>query len=261
MNRSKPRAVTLHALAGALALGLAQPAFAADAPETAALSTQIAQMDATTAAPAVVSRMSTDFSGFAGSTANAEALVTGLRSGSTITLTALDPAGKPVTTTIAPPTANMGYGNVYTSLALAKQQLAALGIVNPTPQQIEAALLGGTVVTAGGQSTTLTGVLQLRSQGMGWGQIAQTLGTRLGPVISGMRSANAQASVTTPAPAVPAAASAAPGRGIVTGAGTSPAGAGTGNAYGRGIVSGSGAASGASGSRAGGQGKAFGKGG
>lgn len=249
MDRCK--AIVFHALAGALALLLAQPALAADAPEAATLDAQIARMDRS--APAVLGRISSDFSDFAGSPANAEALVAGLRSGSAITLVSLDPKGVPVSTRIAPPTGNMGYGNVYTSLALAKQQLAALGITNPTPQQIEAALTGGTVTAAGGQATALTGVLQLRAQGMGWGQIAQSLGFKLGPVISGMRSASAP-------PAAPTAATgqgSMAGRGIVTGAGTSPAGAGQGNASGRGIVSGAGQ----SGSHGGGQGKSAGKGG
>lgn len=253
MDRCK--AVVFRALAGALALQLAQPDLAADAPETATLDAQITRMNRS--APAVVGRISADFSEFAGSPANAEALVAGLRSGSAITLVSLDPKGVPVSTTITPPTGNMGYGNVYTSLALAKQQLAALGITNPTPQQIEAALTGGTVTAAGGQATALTGVLQLRSQGLGWGQIAQSLGFKLGPVISGMRSASAHASAPPAAPAAATGQGSMAGRGIVTGAGTSPAGAGQGNAHGRGIVSGAGQ----SGSQGSGQGKSAGKGG
>jgi hypothetical protein len=33
----------------------------------------------------------------------------------------------------------MGYGNVYISPALAKQQLSTMGITQPTPQQLQAA--------------------------------------------------------------------------------------------------------------------------
>ena len=87
----------------------------------------------------------------------------------------------------------MGYGNVYISLALAKQQLGAMGITDPTPQQLQAALTGGTITQTTATGTTATnmqGILTLRSQHMGWGQIAQKLGYKLGPVISGMKSAN-----------------------------------------------------------------------
>ena len=36
----------------------------------------------------------------------------------------------------------------------------------------------------------------MRSQGMGWGQIAQKQGTKLGPVISGLKNANQQMTTT-----------------------------------------------------------------
>ena len=274
-------------------------ALAAESGETTALTTQTKQMDSlvSTRGEANVSgRISSDFSAFAGSTANADALVAGLRNGTAITLTTTGPKVVTTSTTFTPPTGKMGYGNVYTSLALAKAQLAGLGITEPTAQQLQAALNGGTVTTSTGQTTTLTGVLQMRAQGMGWGQIAHSLGTKLGPVISGMKSANAHmtspaatgtgsatASTTAGASALAGSKSGivtgagggvdtsgaggagtgqgnAYGRGIVTGAGSSAAGAGQGNAYGRGIVSGSGAAVGQAGAGAAGQGKAGGKG-
>ena len=270
-------------------------ALAAESSETAALTTQTTQMDtlASTRGEANVSgKISSDFSAFSGSTANSDALVTGLRNGTAITLTTIDSKGT-TSTTFTPPTGKMGYGNVYISLALAKQQLAGLGITEPTAQQLQAALNGGTVTSSTGQTTTLTGVLQMRAQGMGWGQIAHSLGTKLGPVISGMRSANAQVTSpaasgtggTTTATTTGAGASAgsksgivtgagdqagaggpsaghgnAYGHGIVTGAGNSAAGAGQGNAYGRGIVTGSGAAAGQAGAGSGTPGKAGGKG-
>jgi hypothetical protein len=61
-------------------------------------------------------------------------------------------------------------------MTLANRNLAAAGITNPTPLQTEAALMGGTVTNAQGQSTEMPGVLQLRSQGMGWGRIANATG-------------------------------------------------------------------------------------
>ena len=168
----------------------------------------------------------------------------------------------------------MGHGNVYISLALAKEQLAAAGITRPTAEQLQASLMGGTVTTSTGK-TTLDGVLEMRSQNMGWGQIAQSLGFKLGPVISGMKSANAKLSALPATSTTGTTATAS--RGIVTGAGGAsgkPAtgssrgivtgtggavGSGNGNAYGRGIVSAGGAAAGASGVKAGGNGKALGK--
>jgi hypothetical protein len=70
----------------------------------------------------------------------------------------------------------MGKGEVDRALTLANRDLASAGITDPTPQQTEAALMGGTVTNAQGQSTELAGVLQLRNQGMGWGRIAHTIG-------------------------------------------------------------------------------------
>ena len=243
---------------------------AADTGEST-LTTQTRQMDSltTTRGETTVSgKISADFSAFAGSTANSDALVTGLRNGTVVTLTSTDPKGVTTSTTFTPPTGKMGFGNVYTSLALAKQQLAGLGITQPTAQQLQAALVGGTVTTASGQSTTLTGVLQMRSQGMGWGQIANSLGTKLGPVISGMKSANtkitSQSTATTggTSSATTAGASASRGSksGIVTGAGTAGSGTGQGHSYGRGIVTGGGAAAGQAGAGSAGHGKALGKG-
>ncbi len=260
MSRSLYRTATILLCAGAL---VAASAAAQTGGDAQALDTQTQQMDslATTRGSATVSgRISSDFSAFAGSTANADSLVSGLRSGSAITLTSTDAQGATTSTTFTPPTGQMGYGNVYTSLALAKQQLAALGVTDPTAQQIQAALVGGTVTGANGQTTTLTGVLTLRAQGMGWGQIAQSMGTKLGPVVSGMKSANTRiaAQPTGGSTAGTQAASDAGqgnahGRGVVTGAGA-PAAQGQGRAYGRGIVTGAGTAAGA------GHGNAYGRG-
>lgn len=292
MRRNRTSVVNALLLAGVICMGGAG-ALAADSSDSA-LATQASTMNTLTATRgdgAVSGKISSDFATFAGSPANAEALVTGLRGGTAITLSSTDAKGVTSSTTFTPPTGKMGYGNVYTSLALAKQQLAGLGITNPTAQQIEAALVGGTVTSSSGQTTRLTGILQLRSQGMGWGQIANSLGYKLGPVISSMRSANAhvaKAPVTVGGTATTTGAGTSPapksgivtgagtattgtgagasghgnayGRGIVTGAGTpAGAGAGHGNAYGKGIVSGAGAAGGQGAAGAGGQGKGVGK--
>lgn len=154
------------------------------------LTTQATQMDSYAASrgqTAVTGRTAADFSSFYGQD-NAQALAGGLRSGTEIHL-----AGG---VSFTPPTGSMGNGNVYISMALAKQQLTAAGITQPTAEQIQAAMTGGTVQGPNG-SVTFQGVLQMRASGMGWGQIAQAMGTKLGPVISGMKSANAALSATS----------------------------------------------------------------
>src|SRR5688572_19037917 len=114
---------------------------------------------------------------FAGSDRNARELVEGLRNDSQIDLTK---GGK--TTSFKPATDKMGYGNVDLALGLAKASLADHGIHNPTPEQIKAALNGGTITTKSGQRVTLSGVLKLRASGMGWGQVAHKLGVQVGDV-------------------------------------------------------------------------------
>jgi hypothetical protein len=236
----------------------------------------------------VESRLASSFSTFAGSDDNARNLVTGLRQGSEITLTAPGAGGQPgESATFTPATRPMGYGNVRISLALAREELAQHGITQPTPEQLKAALAGGTVATGTGEPGTtarLPGVLQLRADGMGWGQIANSMGVKLGVVMSGRAAqpepvaptaktagSTATASgVTTAAGAASAQArgrgngitaqqNARAGAGIVNASGGSGAGAGTGvHAGGRaGVVTG---ANVAAGSRASAAGLANGKG-
>lgn len=154
------------------------------------LNAQTQQMDglATSQGQKSVSRkIAADFEGLSGSRENADALAAGLRNGTEISLTGADGAA----TRFTPATGHMGNGNVYKSLALAKQQLAGAGITDPTPEQIQAALNGGTVTAPDGTRHELQGVLQMRSEGMGWGRIAKAQGTSLGKVVSAMKSANA----------------------------------------------------------------------
>jgi hypothetical protein len=121
-------------------------------------------------------RIGKDFIGFAGSKENATALALGLRRGSEVTLTSADGT----TTRFSPATGHMGHGNVSKAMALAQRQLAAAGIRHPTPEQIESALNGGTVTARDGATIEMQGILQLRSQGMGWGKIAHTVGVKPG---------------------------------------------------------------------------------
>lgn len=272
-------------------LGAAAGAVSA-AESDAGLNTQAARMDryaASSGQTAVTSKTAADFGSFYGQD-NAQALATGLRSGTEITLT--NPPGiSGSTATFTPPTRPMGNGNVYISMALAKQQLTTAGL-QPTAVNIQAAMTGGTV-TEGTKAFTFQGVLQMRASGMGWGQIAHSLGVKLGHVISSMKSANAALARTTAQTRTTNAAAAgkadtakpktSPGTGrsgvvtaggsggvnvvgskasggksgIVTGAGaangvSSAGGTDKGQAHGAGIVTGGGG---------GGQGNAYGKGG
>jgi hypothetical protein len=133
-----------------------------------------------TAASQPADELVAKFTSFAGSATNAQALVNGLRNDAPVTLQATTPMTPNVTFT--PPTAPMGFGNINIALSLAKAELAAQGITQPTPSQIQTALLGGKLSTASG-TTDLPGILTLRSEGNGWGEIAHATGTRLGEVV------------------------------------------------------------------------------
>lgn len=196
-----------------------------------------------------VSRMSDRYQAFAGSNANFESLAVGLRHGSSVTLTEGTES-----VIFVPPTRPMGYGNVTRAIDLASRQLAAAGITEPTPEQIQAAMMGGTVSTPQGD-VTLQGVLQLRSKGMGWGQIAHAIG-----VHPGLRTGSAAAAGT---PGVSGITTASGGSDSVSGAKLKGAAS---DGRGRsGIVTGAGSVSAAGGSNASGQGQshghAFGRGG
>jgi hypothetical protein len=140
----------------------------------------------------VTNEIADDFATFAGSEANAQALVTGLRTGDEVTLTStID--GQVTTTTFTPSTGLKGYGNVFISLALAQQELAAQGITHPTSAEIQAALNGVSVIVGTGanaKTVQLSGVLALRASGEGWGQIAHQLDVKLGRVVSDLHAAD-----------------------------------------------------------------------
>ena len=221
----------------------------------------------------VASKIASNFERFAGSQDNALALTNALRTGETVKLTypATTPGGSPTTVTYDPPTGQMGWGNVKISLALAADQLARLGITNPTPEQLQAALNGGsvTVTNANGTTTTtqLRGVVQMRADGMGWGEIAKAGGTKVGPVVSQLKMANTKVATIPPSSGAKGvttaagtaatttagagnsgkglttaggAANAHSSRGITTATGATGGGAGQGNAHGRGITTGAG---------------------
>ena len=81
------------------------------------------------------------------------------------------------------PLAGQGYGNIDIALALAEADATKNNkLVLPlTPEQLKAALLGGTVRIAPGATSMVTfqGVLTLRANGGGWGEVAKTLNLEL----------------------------------------------------------------------------------
>jgi len=132
-------------------------------------------------------RLSAEFRTFAGSDSNAKDLVIGLRDGTGITLTHCK-IGNTSSASFTPPTGRMGYSNVSIALSLARQQLVGQGIRQPTPHQLLATLVGGTInKPLSGNSIKLHGILQLKAEGMGWAKIASLLGIKLGSVIGEAR--------------------------------------------------------------------------
>lgn len=146
-------------------------------------------------------RLATHYSDFAGSDANALALVDGLRNGSPVTLktTSTVKNADGTTSTVVTPTIfqpathKMGYGNINIALALAQDELTKAGITDPTAAEIEAALNGGSITSTSGGTQTFQGVLALRANGEGWGKVAQTLGVKLGDVVSASHNGHSQA--------------------------------------------------------------------
>jgi hypothetical protein len=74
-------------------------------------------------------------------------------------------------------------GQTRIALSIAKEALARHGIDRPTRDELKAALNGGTITTKTGERVALTGVLKQRASGMGWGQVAQANGFKLGEVM------------------------------------------------------------------------------
>lgn len=99
------------------------------------------------------------FTRLAGSEENALALVKALRNGARVTLVAETGGARiPVMTTFELPAGTMSWDNVMITLALARDGLTRAGILYPTGEELEAALLGGDVATTRG-NVRLTGSL------------------------------------------------------------------------------------------------------
>lgn len=127
-----------------------------------------------------VQRQVAGLAGVGGTTANLRALTTGLTTGTPITLSGTTAAGAPTSLTFRVPGGRMSEFEAAQALGFAGQLLASQGIVNPTPDQVRAALLGGTVAAPAGP-VALRGVLE----GRGTVQTAlSTFGTSFSPSVS-----------------------------------------------------------------------------
>src|ERR671910_1195003 len=209
----------------------------------AAPAPNFAQTSSGSSTPAT--NISNDYSYFL-KNVNSQQVVNDLRSGQWTTTTTDPKTNVTTTTTEALPTGKMGFGNVKISLALAQESLRQQNIMQPTSEQLHTALVGGQMVP--GDSTTMTnGILQMRSEGMGWGQIAQKYNVKLGQLMSGKQPASTKTTSTTTSTTTSKGITSASGKSstTVTGKGNDKTGSAS-ESQGKGIVSASGQTSGAS---------------
>ena len=134
-----------RALAASLAasLAFAASAMAAPAPQT----------DAT--------RLAGQYAQWAGGQSNADALVSGLRTGTPVTLVT-NGADRSVSIAGFTPSGPMSYGAVGNALNNAQRSLSRLGISHPSAEQIQAALIGGEIATANGSVVPVKGSVAAR---------------------------------------------------------------------------------------------------
>ena len=191
----KTRNLTLTLVCAAVLAALAMTPAVAQTSTTTDTSTDTTTSTTTTNPEST--RLGSEFATFVGSDTDSQALVTGLRDGTAVTLdqTTLNPDGTSTTSqiTFQPVTGQMGYGNVKIALSLAEASLTNAGITDPTAAEIAAALNGGTLTLADGTTVDLQGVLAARASGEGWGQIANTMGFKLGDVMRSPKAAGAAA--------------------------------------------------------------------
>lgn len=182
----------LRSLLLACCLAAAYPAAQAEETSTTTATTTTTTSGSSTTAAVGTSavteaKLSAEFANFLGGEEQASAAVTGLRQGTAFTLDATSTGTTAGTgtgtttatsTTIDPPTGTMGYGNVRIALRLAQAELNQMGITQPTSEELSAVLLGGEI-----NGTQVSGILTLRANGMGWGQIAQQYGMTVGQIM------------------------------------------------------------------------------
>lgn len=154
-----------------------------------------------------IQRQPVGLSPVGGTPSNLRSLTAGLTSGQPITLTGTTPAGAPSTLTFRVPGGPLTPLEAAQALQFAGQLLASQGIVNPTPEQTRAALLGGAVAGTGGP-VVLRGVLE----GRGTVQTAVSgFGTSFSPIVNTSASPifGTSFSPTFPTPSAPGAPAAA----------------------------------------------------
>jgi hypothetical protein len=103
-------------------------------------------------------RIATDYSAWAGGRDNAEALVSGLHRGTSISLTTRS-GGTDVSLAGFTPNGPMSYPDVNAALARARADLMRLGVRQPSAEQIQAALIGGDVRLSNGRTRALRGTV------------------------------------------------------------------------------------------------------
>ena len=106
-------------------------------------------------------RLSSQYAAWAGGKANADALVSGLHSGTTVTLVTSGP-GRTISMAGFTPGGPMSYDAVGGALASARRTLAGMGIVHPSAEQIQSALIGGDITTASGATRQVAGIVGAR---------------------------------------------------------------------------------------------------
>ena len=180
-----PRFLLLSA-ALAAALSVAAPTLAQDADPDAGII-------ATASVPA--DRLAERYAELAGSPEAATELVDQLRGGEDfvvteeVTTTTTNADGTTTTTTslvdrtVVNPNGPMGYGEVNITLAMAQALVDGGAFAD-----LQSALSGASTTVTNPDGTTTTtvegGVLAMRADGMGWGQIAKKLGFNLGSLVS-----------------------------------------------------------------------------
>jgi hypothetical protein len=116
-------------------------------------------------APATdATKLSTQYSDWAGGRSNADSLVAGLRNAAPITLVTNGP-DRSVSIAGFTPSAPMSYGAVGTALSNAQRSLSRIGVTRPNAEQIQAALIGGEVKTARGGTAVVKGSVAPRGTG------------------------------------------------------------------------------------------------
>lgn len=106
------------------------------------------------------SRLSSQYAAWAGGKSNADALVKGLSSGTTVMLVTRTNDTRSLAGFT--PRSALSADEIEAALASARSTLAGLGIRQPTADQIQAALIGGEVTLADGRTRLVQGAVALR---------------------------------------------------------------------------------------------------